>query len=155
MPRGAVMAPLREGVSKWRPFISKVFLNLFGVIWDIHVIFCYLRPRKQCFWVLFLAPQKWRVSNVSFACRVDAQGVPKHHPFRLRGVVLAPLNVCRQCVTTRESRVICVSEFPKIKVFVVQLVSNHVSQKWCYEHRYHHILLCFFGSAKGCRNVAP
>ena len=39
MPRGAVMAPLREGVSKWRPFISKVFLNLFGVIWDIHFIF--------------------------------------------------------------------------------------------------------------------
>ena len=39
MPRGAVMAPLREGVSKWRSFISKVFLNLFGVIWDIHVIF--------------------------------------------------------------------------------------------------------------------
>jgi hypothetical protein len=30
------MAPLREGVSKWCPFISKVFLNLFGVIWDIH-----------------------------------------------------------------------------------------------------------------------
>jgi len=49
----------------------------------------------------------------------------------------------------------CVSEFPKIKVFVVQLVSNHLSQKWCYQHRYHHILLCFFGSAKGCRNVAP
>ena len=39
MPRGAVMAPLREGVSKWRSFISKVFLNLFGVIWDIHFIF--------------------------------------------------------------------------------------------------------------------
>ena len=92
---------------------------------------------------------------MSFACRVDVQGVPKRHPFRLRGVVLAPLNACWQCVTTRESRVICVSEFPKIKVFVVQLVSNYVSQKWCYEHRYHHILLCFFGSAKECRNVAP
>ena len=39
MPRGAVMALLREGVSKWRPFISKVFLNLFWVIWDIHFIF--------------------------------------------------------------------------------------------------------------------
>ena len=154
MPRGAIAAPLGEGVSKWRRFISKVFLNLLGVIWDIlgytfHL--WYLRPRKQFFGVLFLAPQKWRVSNVSFACRVDVQGVPKRHPFRLRGVVLAPLNACRQCVTTRESRVICVSEFPKIKVFVVQLVS----QKWCYQHRYHHILLCFFGSAKGCRNVAP
>ena len=39
MPRGAVMAPLREGVSKWRPFVSKLFLNLFWVIWDIRFIF--------------------------------------------------------------------------------------------------------------------
>ena len=113
MPRGAIMAPLREGVSKWRPFISKVSQPVWGHLgYTFHL--CYLRPRKQCFWVLFLAPQKWRVSNVSFACRVDVQGVPKRHPFRLRGVVLAPLNACRQCVTTRESRVICVSDFPKI-----------------------------------------
>ena len=47
MPRAAVMAPLREGVSKWRPFISKVFLNLF-LGYTFHL--CYLRPRKQCFW---------------------------------------------------------------------------------------------------------
>ena len=154
MPRGAVMALLREGVSKWRPFISKVFLNLFWVIWDIHFIFAIWGHGSNAF-EFFWHPQKWRVSNVSFACRGDAQGVPKRHPFRLRGVVLAPLNACRQGVSTRESRVMCASEFPKIKVFVVQLVSNHLSQKWCYQHRYHHILLCFFGSAKGCRNVAP
>ena len=65
----------------------------------------------------FLATQKWRVSNLSFACRGDVHGVPKRHPFRLRGVVLAPLNACQQGVTTRVSRVMCVSEFPKMKKF--------------------------------------
>ena len=39
MPRGAVMAPHREEVSKWHPFMSKVFIHLFWVIWDIHFIF--------------------------------------------------------------------------------------------------------------------
>ena len=50
MPRGAVMAPLREGMSKWCPFISKVFLNLFWVIINLGYIvhLCYLKPRKQC-----------------------------------------------------------------------------------------------------------
>ena len=143
MPRGAAMAPLREGVSKWRPFISKVFLNLF---WDIHFIFIVWGHGSNAF-EFFLAPQKWHVSNVSFACRGGC--VPKRSPFRLKGVVLAPLNACRQGVTTRESRVICVSEFPKIKVFVVQLVSNHLSQKWCYQHRYHHILLRFLVRLRG------
>ena len=65
--------------------------------------------------------------------RGDAQRVSFWHPFTLRGIVLAPLSACRQAVTTTESRVICVSEFPKIKDFVVQLASNHLSQKWCYQ----------------------
>ena len=42
-----------------------------------------------------------RVIRVS----VGFAGVPKRHPFRLRGVVLAPLNACQQGVTTRD----CVS----------------------------------------------
>ena len=49
MPRVAIMAPLREGVSKWRPFISKVFLNLFWGHLGYTFHLCYLRPRKQCF----------------------------------------------------------------------------------------------------------
>ena len=57
MPRGAVMAPLREGVSKWRPFISKVFLNLFGVIWDIHFIFVIWGHRSNAFEFYFWHPR--------------------------------------------------------------------------------------------------
>ena len=57
MPRGVIMAPLREGVSKWRPFISKVFLNLFGVIWDIHFIFVIWGHGSSAFEFFFWHPK--------------------------------------------------------------------------------------------------
>ena len=146
--------PLGRGCQNGAPLFLRCFSTCFGSS-GIYISSLLSEATEAMLLSFFWAPEKWHVSNVSFACRGDVQGVPKRHPFRLRGVVLAPLNACRQGVSTRESRVICVSEFPKMKVFVVQLVSNHLSQQWCYQHCYHHILLCFFGSAKGCRNVAP
>ena len=132
MPRGAIAAPLREGVSKWRPFFLRCFLTYFGPS-GIYISSLLSESTEEMILsvLFFCTPKMARVKRV-IACRGYAQGVSFWHPFRLRGVVLAPLSVCRQAVTTTESRVICVSEFPKIKDFVVQLASNHLSQKWCY-----------------------
>ena len=121
MPRGAVMASLREGGQNGAPLFLRCFSTCFGSSGISEATEAMLLS-------FFLAPHKWRVSSVSFACRGDVQGVPKRHPFRLRGVVLAPLNACRQGVSTRESCVICVSELQKLK-FLLFSSSPTISPK--------------------------
>ena len=80
MPRGAVMAPLREGVSKWRPFISKVFLNLLGVIWDIHFIFVIWGHGSNAFEFYFWHPKNGACQTchlrVGWMCRGCQNATP-------------------------------------------------------------------------------
>ena len=80
MPRGVIMAPLREGVSKWRPFISKVFLNLFGVIWDIHFIFVIWGHGSNAFEFYFWHPKNGACQTchlrVGWMCRGCQNATP-------------------------------------------------------------------------------
>ena len=87
--------PLGRGCQNGAPLFQRCFSTCFGSS-GIYISSLLSEATEAMLLSSFLAPQKWRVSNVSFACRGDVQGVPKRHPFRLRGVVLAPLNACRQ-----------------------------------------------------------
>ena len=106
--------PIGKGCQNGAPLCLRCLLTCFGSS-GIYISSLLSEAMEAMILSCFLAPQKWRVSNLSFACRGDVHGVPKRHPFRLRGVVLAPLNACRQGVTTRESRVIACRNFPKSK----------------------------------------
>ena len=77
MPRGAVTAPLREEVSKWRPFISKVFLNLF---WDIHFIFVIWGHGGNAFEIFFGTPKMARVKRVICVSGGCARGAKTQPP---------------------------------------------------------------------------
>ena len=64
MPRVAVMAPLREGVSKWRPLFLRCFLTYFGPS-GIYISSLLSESTEAMILRSCFAPQKWRVSNVS------------------------------------------------------------------------------------------
>ena len=123
----------REGGAATTPLNFEGVFNLFWAIWDIQLIFVISNHRSNDFWVIFSAPHKWCVSNVSFARRGVMQGVPNRNPFRLRGVVLAALNACRQGVTRLQP------SLPKT------VVSTSLAP---------YPVVIFFGSAKGCRETA-
>ena len=126
--------PLGKGCQNGAPFFPRCFLTCFGPS-GIYISSLLSEATEAMTLSCFFCIQK-KYNGACQMChlrvRGDAQRVSFWHPFTLRGIVLAPLSACRQAVTTTESRIICVSEFPKIKDFVVQLASNHLSQKWCY-----------------------
>ena len=127
------MTPLKS-------LISKVFSTCFGPS-GIYISSLLSEATEamtlSCF---FLKPQKWRMSNVSFACRGGMQGVSFWHRRHYQGVACD----------------LRVGKF-KINVFFVQLASNNLSQKWrCQLSTSLSPYCCdFLGSAKECRYAAP
>lgn len=111
----------------WRGFQNDVplFLRYFSICFGlpaIYILFLLFEDTEVMFFF-------WGTPKMALICRGDVHGVPKCHRFRLRGVVFAPLNTCRQGVTTKESRVIYISDFPKIKFLYFNFISQHFSQK--------------------------
>ena len=98
------MAPLHfQGTCSFNPFLGHLGCTS-------HL--CCLRPLKRWFWIVFVAPQKWPCQRC--------------HSHVGRGLDRLPLlygrprvSLWRPCVSgpqTSDTRVICESENPKIKV---------------------------------------
>ena len=137
MPRGAITPCGR--VSKWRPFFLRCFFNLL----------LSFEATEAMILSCFLAPQKWRASNMSFAFQGECAGGAKTPPLKAKGCRFGTLNACRQGVTTRESRVIACRNFPKSFFLLFSSPPTISPKNGAISNHYHHIPLCFLVRLRG------